>query len=56
VDRIPDAHRTAGPLDRFRLASGGANAFSPRVLGAFPILFGLFFQGLAATGELAVRP
>ncbi|MEU9733131.1 cytosine permease [Streptomyces sp. NPDC048002] len=50
VDRIPDADRTAGPLDLFRLAFGGANTFSTCVLGAFPILFGLsFWQGLAAT-------
>ncbi|MFC8427818.1 purine-cytosine permease family protein [Streptomyces sp. NPDC057253] len=50
VDRIPDADRTARPLDLFRLAFGGANTFSTCVLGAFPILFGLsFWQGLAAT-------
>ncbi|WP_344604627.1 purine-cytosine permease family protein, partial [Streptomyces glaucus] len=50
VDRIPDAERTATPLDLFRLAFGGANTFSTCVLGAFPILFGLsFWQGLAAT-------
>ncbi|MGW6787547.1 purine-cytosine permease family protein [Streptomyces chartreusis] len=50
VDRIPDAERTASPLDLFRLAFGGANTFSTCVLGAFPILFGLsFWQGLAAT-------
>ncbi|MEV1064615.1 cytosine permease [Streptomyces sp. NPDC050263] len=50
VDRIPDAERTATPLDLFRLAFGGANTFSTCVLGSFPILFGLsFWQGLAAT-------
>ncbi|GAA2925181.1 MULTISPECIES: purine-cytosine permease family protein [Streptomyces] len=50
VDRIPDAERSATPLDLFRLAFGGANTFSTCVLGAFPILFGLsFWQGLAAT-------
>lgn len=50
VERIPDADRTARPLDLFRLAFGGANTFSTCVLGAFPILFGLsFWQGLAAT-------
>ncbi|KOU61797.1 nitrate reductase [Streptomyces sp. MMG1533] len=50
VDRIPDADRSASPLDLFRLAFGGANTFSTCVLGAFPILFGLsFWQGLAAT-------
>jgi purine-cytosine permease-like protein len=50
VERIPDADRTATPLDLFRLAFGGANTFSTCVLGAFPILFGLsFWQGLAAT-------
>ncbi|AKJ09035.1 nitrate reductase [Streptomyces incarnatus] len=50
VERIPDADRTATPLDLFRVAFGGANTFSTCVLGAFPILFGLsFWQGLAAT-------
>ncbi|MEV7140425.1 purine-cytosine permease family protein [Streptomyces tauricus] len=50
VERIPDADRSASPLDLFRLAFGGANTFSTCVLGAFPILFGLsFWQGLAAT-------
>jgi purine-cytosine permease-like protein len=50
VERIPDADRTARPLDLFRVAFGGANTFSTCVLGAFPILFGLsFWQGLAAT-------
>ena len=50
VERIPDADRTATPLDLFRLAFGGANTFATCVLGAFPILFGLsFWQGLAAT-------
>ncbi|MFD8819099.1 purine-cytosine permease family protein [Streptomyces sp. NPDC059627] len=51
VERIPDADRTARPLDLFRVAFGGANTFATCVLGAFPILFGLsFWQGLAATG------
>ncbi|RVX37774.1 purine-cytosine permease-like protein [Nonomuraea polychroma] len=50
VERIPDADRTARPLDLFRVAFGGANTFATCVLGAFPILFGLsFWQGLAAT-------
>ena len=50
VERIPDAERTARPLDLFRLSFGGANTFATAVLGAFPILFGLsFWHGLAAT-------
>lgn len=50
VERIPDADRSATPLDLFRLAFGGANTFATCVLGAFPILFGLsFWQGMAAT-------
>ncbi|WP_225076639.1 cytosine permease [Streptomyces sp. CoT10] len=50
IERIPDADRSARPLDLFRIAFGGANTFSTCVLGAFPILFGLsFWQGLAAT-------
>ncbi|MEV8022104.1 cytosine permease [Streptomyces sp. NPDC086554] len=63
VERIPDADRSAGPLDLFRLAFGGANTFATCVLGAFPILFGLsFWQGLAAmllgllTGALLLAP
>ncbi|GAA3664407.1 cytosine permease [Nonomuraea antimicrobica] len=51
VEHIPDADRTARPLDLFRVAFGGANTFATCVLGAFPILFGLsFWHGLAATG------
>lgn len=50
VDRIPDAERTARPIDLFRVSFGGANTFATCVLGAFPILFGLsFWQGFAAT-------
>ncbi|MEJ3652971.1 cytosine permease [Actinomycetes bacterium KLBMP 9759] len=50
VDRIPDAERTATPLDLFRLTFGGANTFATAFLGSFPILFGLsFWQGLTAT-------
>ncbi|MCT9929229.1 cytosine permease [Planotetraspora sp. A-T 1434] len=50
VERIPDADRTARPLDLFRVAFGGANTFATCLLGSFPILFGLsFWQGLAAT-------
>lgn len=50
VERIPDADRSARPLDLFRVAFGGANTFATCVLGAFPILFGLsFWHGLAAT-------
>lgn len=50
VERVPDAERTARPLDVFRLSFGGASTFATAVLGAFPVLFGLsFWQGLAAT-------
>ncbi|MFJ4623892.1 purine-cytosine permease family protein [Streptomyces sp. NPDC088812] len=63
IERIPDADRTAGPLDLFRLAFGGANTFATCVLGAFPILFGLSFQqALVATvlglvvGSLILAP
>ncbi|MGV9773164.1 purine-cytosine permease family protein [Streptosporangium sp. NPDC003464] len=63
VERIPDADRTARPIDLFRLAFGGANTFATCVLGAFPILFGLsFWQGLSATvlglvvGSLILAP
>ncbi|MEU1164460.1 hypothetical protein ABZ372_29300, partial [Streptomyces sp. NPDC005921] len=34
VERIPDADRTARPLDLFRVAFGGANTFATCVLGA----------------------
>ena len=63
VEPIPDAERTAGPLDLFRLIFGGANTFATVVLGSFPIIFGLsFWQGAAATvlgvvvGALVLAP
>lgn len=44
VEPIPDAERSATPLDLFRLIFGGANTFATVVLGSFPILFGLSFR------------
>lgn len=44
VEPIPDAERTAGPLDLFRLIFGGANTIATVVLGSFPIIFGLSFR------------
>ena len=44
VEPIPDAERTAGPLDLFRLIFGGANTIATVVLGRFPIIFGLSFR------------
>lgn len=44
VEPIPDAERTAGPLDLFRLTFGGANTIATVVLGSFPIIFGLSFR------------
>lgn len=44
VEPIPDAERTAGPLDLFRLIFGGANTIATVVLGTFPIIFGLSFR------------
>ncbi|GAA3649657.1 purine-cytosine permease family protein [Microbacterium marinilacus] len=41
---IPDADRTARPLDLFRLVFGGANTIATVVLGTYPILFGLSFR------------
>lgn len=50
VAPIPDADRTARPIDLFRLTFGGANTIATVVLGTFPILFGLsFWDGLWAT-------
>ncbi|BBY30666.1 purine-cytosine permease family protein [Mycolicibacterium sediminis] len=50
VEPIPDAERTATPLDLFRLVFGGANTIATVVLGTFPIVFGLSFRdGLLAT-------
>jgi purine-cytosine permease-like protein len=50
VEPIPDAERTARPLDLFRLVFGGANTIATVVLGSFPIIFGLSFRdGLLAT-------
>ena len=45
VEPIPDAERTARPLDLFRLTFGGANTIATVVLGSFPIIFGLSFRG-----------
>lgn len=63
VEQIPDADRSARPIDLFRVCFGGANTFATSVLGAFPILFGLsFWQGAAATllglvvGALVLAP
>ncbi|MBU8819338.1 cytosine permease [Mycolicibacterium goodii] len=44
VEPIPDAERTARPLDLFRLVFGGANTIATVVLGTFPIIFGLSFR------------
>ncbi len=44
VEPIPDAERTARPLDLFRLTFGGANTIATVVLGSFPIIFGLSFR------------
>ncbi|KMO82128.1 nitrate reductase [Mycolicibacterium chubuense] len=44
VEPIPDAERSAGPLDLFRLIFGGANTIATVVLGTFPIIFGLSFR------------
>ncbi len=50
VEPIPDAERTARPLDLFRLTFGGANTIATVVLGSFPIIFGLSFRdALVAT-------
>ena len=63
VEQIPDADRSARPIDLFRVCFGGANTFATSLLGAFPILFGLsFWQGAAATalglvvGALVLAP
>lgn len=61
---IPDADRTARPIDLFRFTLGGANTLAVVVLGTFPIfIFGLsFWEGVAATlvglvvGSLIVMP
>ena len=44
VETIPDAERSATPLDLFRLIFGGANTIATVILGSFPILFGLGFR------------
>src|SRR3954453_13089171 len=63
VEQIPDADRSARPLDLFRVCFGGGNTFATSVLGAFPILYGLsFWQGAAAAvvglvlGALVLAP
>ena len=41
IDTIPDAERTSGPFDLFRIQFGGANTFATIILGTFPVLLGL---------------
>jgi len=54
VEPIPDAERTARPIDLFRLVFGGANTFATVVLGSFPILFGLSFRSAVVATLLGV--
>src|SRR3954462_10180436 len=50
IDTIPDAERTSGPLDLFRIQLGGANTFATVILGTFPVLLGLsLVQAVLAT-------
>ena len=50
IDTIPDAERTSGPFDLFRIQFGGANTFATVILGAFPVLLGLdLVEAVAAT-------
>src|SRR4051795_13602244 len=50
IDTIPDAERTSGPFDLFRIQFGGANTFATVILGTFPVLLGLSLgQALLAT-------
>ena len=50
IDTIPDAERTSGPFDLFRIQFGGANTFATIILGTFPILLGLsLVQAVLAT-------
>jgi purine-cytosine permease-like protein len=50
IDTIPDAERTSGPFDLFRIQFGGANTFATVILGTFPIALGLsLWQAVAAT-------
>jgi purine-cytosine permease-like protein len=50
IDTIPDAERTSGPFDLFRIQFGGANTFATVILGTFPVLLGLSLgEAVAAT-------
>ncbi|MCW2637295.1 MAG: nitrate reductase [Blastococcus sp.] len=50
IDTIPDAERTSGPFDLFRIQFGGANTFATVILGTFPVLLGLsLLQAILAT-------
>jgi purine-cytosine permease-like protein len=50
IDTIPDAERTSGPFDLFRIQFGGANTFATVILGTFPVLLGLsLVQAVLAT-------
>lgn len=54
VEPIPDAERSARPLDLFRLTFGGANTIATVVLGSFPIVFGLSFRDAVLATLLGV--
>jgi purine-cytosine permease-like protein len=50
IGTIPDAERTSGPFDLFRIQFGGANTFATVILGTFPVLLGLSLgQAVLAT-------
>jgi purine-cytosine permease-like protein len=50
IDTIPDAARTSGPFDLFRIQFGGANTFATVIIGTFPVLLGLSLgEAVAAT-------
>ncbi|MFC5382638.1 purine-cytosine permease family protein [Aquipuribacter nitratireducens] len=54
VDTIPDADRTSGPFDLFRIQFGGANTFATVILGTLPVAFGLSFRDAVLATLLGV--
>ena len=50
INTIPDADRTSGPRDLFRIQFGGANTFATVLIGTTPIMLGLSLgQAVLAT-------
>jgi purine-cytosine permease-like protein len=54
INTIPDADRTSGPIDLFRIQFGGANTFATVILGTTPVMLGLSLPAAVAATVLGV--